>query len=290
MFKIGKGDVVQLDQNKSSVIIKQWVQQDWADAQLGSEKGETKQQEEANEQLPLQQTQVPAGQEHSAEEHEKQGDQRRRPAVQDTRNSDANVEQLAMKRAERLIDDAQEYADALINKAEQGAQKIREEAYEAGFVEGREAAKEMQKEAELDLQRQFDEIMATVNEGELFRDGMFEESTIKLSLEIAKKIIGQQVEQDETAFISMIKEAIKRLNEKEKFTIRLNQREYEKFFKDGSGFLAEQVQSAPFTVLADSEVEPGGIVLTGQGGMVIAGVDDQLNKLSKAILNEDSEQ
>lgn len=289
MFKIGKGDVVQLDQNKSSVIIKQWVQQDWADDPLESEETGANQQADTNEQSTAEQTIAPT-EKNNGEEYEAQGDQRRRPGAQDTRRPDANIEQLAMKRAERLIDDAQDYADTLITKAEQEAQTIREEAYEAGLQEGREAAKEMQKQAELDLQRQFDEIMAAVHEGESFRDSMFEENTLKLSLEIAKKIIGQQIEQDEAAFISMLKEAIKRLNEKEKFTIRLNQREYDKFFQDGSGFLAEQVQSAPFAVMIDGEVEPGGIVLTGQGGMVIAGVEDQLNKLSKAILDEENEQ
>ncbi len=263
MFKIDKSAVEYINSNKSSVIIKKWVKQD------NEEKAE-----QPSFSIPQpEQTEAEAAQ--------------AVPAAPAAPRTSPDLEKLAMDHAQKLIDDAQDQADLLLEKADAESSEIRQAAYDEGFQQGLTEAREAETEHVRAIQEQFQSFLDEVRKGEQQRDEELTQNVLRLSLEISEKIINIELEKNDIVFMGMVQEAVKRLHAKEKFTIHLNKREYDRFFAKGSGWLSDAVQTAPFSAMSDANVPPGGLVLTGEGGMVRAGVDTQLGKIKKALITED---
>lgn len=255
MYRIDKSTMNYADSYKSSVVIKRWVKQENAP--------------EENRLVPPQ-----------PEEHEKESAP---PAFMAT-NMAADLELLARKHAAEIIDDAQDRANAQLVAAKAESEHIRTGAYKEGYEQGLRDAVGMEEEKQQAIVAQFQNITQALEQREAARDDCMEKNILQLSIEVAEKIINVLVEKNDIVFMGMVKDAVKRLNAKEKFTIHLNEREYDRFFAQDSGWLADVVQSVPFTAISDPDIQPGGLTLTGQGGRVDAGLDTQLSNIRKALL------
>lgn len=197
------------------------------------------------------------------------------------------LETLAKKHVQKMVDDAQDTADSMLEEAAKEAENIQLKAYEDGFAKGKEEALHQEAEHAENIRRQFLMLLKELRASEESRNATMEENILKLSLKIAEKIVNLSMENDDSIFMGLVKEAVSRLNAREKFTIHLNQREYDRFFAEGSGWLSDAIQSASFSVTADAFIAPGGITVISQDGVVRAGVDTQLEKLRKALLQEE---
>jgi flagellar assembly protein FliH len=110
-----------------------------------------------------------------------------------------------------------------------------------------------------------------------------EENILQLSFDIAEKIVNIQLQKDDILFVDIVKRAIETLNAKEKFSLRLNETQFAKYFKDGWAWLADEVQCAPFAIIKDPCVKPYGCIAESEDGIVYAGIEDQLGKLSEVF-------
>lgn len=202
------------------------------------------------------------------------------------------LERSSRMHAEKLIDSAQDRADIILETAESEAEQIRqtaqEEGYAQGLAEAQIAAERQREELAEETRAGFQTMLQELRARETARDEEMEGNILRLSLEIAEKIVHSSLEKDDALFKGMIREAVSRLNAKEKFSIHLNQREYDRFFAEGDGWLADALQAAPFTAMADEGVPPGGITLISQEGMVRAGVDTQMENIRKEIFPEEA--
>lgn len=203
------------------------------------------------------------------------------------RHAAEKLEARAKQHIQKLIDDAQDTVDSMLEDAAKEAENIRRKAYEEGFAKGNEEALQQEAEHAEIIRRQFAMLLKELRASEESRNATMQENILKLSLKIAEKIVNLSMENDDSVFMGLVKEAVNRLNAKEKFTIHLNQREYDRFFAEGSGWLSDAIQSASFSVTADASIAPGGITVISQDGVVRAGVDMQLEKLRKALLQEE---
>lgn len=243
----------------SGVIIKHWVKQD-----------------------PVQPSSPTPQQEETVEPEQSEFDSQKAQTTPD-------VEELAREHAAKLIDDAQDEADACIAAAKAEAEQIKETAREEGYSAGQAQAAQEQQALAGELRTQFERILNELRAREDGRDAEMEYNILQLSVEIAEKILNISLENDDMVFMGLVKEAVQRLNARDKFAIHLNQREYDRFFAEGSGWLHDAIQSAPFTVSADASIAPGGLLLKSQEGTVRAGVDTQLDKLKHALLSQEEE-
>ncbi|MDR1620028.1 MAG: hypothetical protein LBS18_05145 [Clostridiales bacterium] len=194
-----------------------------------------------------------------------------------------DLEQLAIRHAAALIDEAQDAADELIEQANKEADAIRDAAYQDGYAKGMEEAGAHEAKRAAEAREWYGRALAAIKERENERDLAIGDHVLQLSVEIAEKIVNIELEKSDKVFMGLIKEAIARLNSKEKFAIHVNAREYGRLFSEGSGWLAEAMQTAPFTVVEDELVPPGGLTLYGQGGEVQAGIDCQLAEVKRAL-------
>lgn len=184
---------------------------------------------------------------------------------------------------EEIIKEARIKADMIIQKGINKINQIKQEAWQEGYTKGSCEVKEkyeaLCRENSAALRKALEEVAKAQQEviGEL------EDCILQLSLEIAEKIVNIQLEKNDNIFVGLIKKAVLQLNPKEKFTIRLNQIEYEKYFSDGSEWLSDELQSPPFAALKDSAIAPGGCMLECSEGVIKAGIDTQLEKIAVSL-------
>lgn len=252
MFRIDKSSVDYSNFDKSFVTIKKNPYQDSS----GKGKRQQKESEDFDQYVPGEQEAQPAGEKrhYSGEEN-----------------------------AANIVHNAEARATQLIEKALKNATEIKKSAWDEGYREGwNEGAAAVEKAG----QKQAEELKSLLSELDAFKNGLYnelEKDVLALSLDIAEKIVNTELEKDDSMYIAMVKKAISRLNIESRFVLRVNPREFKRFFKDGAEWLQAEMQCAPFVVTEDAMTEENGCVLESDDGMVNAGAGTQLKMLALSL-------
>ena len=172
---------------------------------------------------------------------------------------------------DRRIDDRN-----LISRAQEEADQIKESAAKEGYKAGLEEARN----DILDLRESIANFISAKKE-------VFEyiaPDILEISVEIARKIIKKELEQDPQAIITMILEVMENLSKDEtKITIRVNPMQADLVREELPKALSAKGTEARITVTADDSVETGGCVFLTSNGIIDAGLDTQLEILKEAL-------
>lgn len=175
------------------------------------------------------------------------------------------------RRGYRRIDDRN-----LISRAQEEADQIKESAAKEGYKAGLEEARN----DILDLRESITDFISAKKE-------VFEyiaPDILEISVEIARKIIKKELEQDPQAIITMILEVMENLSKDEtKITIRVNPMQADLVREELPKALSAKGTEARITVTADDSVETGGCVFLTSNGIIDAGLDTQLEILKEAL-------
>ena len=175
------------------------------------------------------------------------------------------------RRGYRRIDDRN-----LISRAQEEADQIKESAAKEGYKAGLEEARN----DILDLRESISDFISAKKE-------VFEyiaPDILEISVEIARKIIKKELEQDPQAIITMILEVMENLSKDEtKITIRVNPMQADLVREELPKALSAKGTEARITVTADDSVETGGCVFLTSNGIIDAGLDTQLEILKEAL-------
>src|SRR5262245_59415026 len=122
---------------------------------------------------------------------------------------------------------AQEQCEHLLQEAHLRVSEIEKEAYEKGFAEGQKAGMEVGESMGEALLKQYSSGLDALNKlrRELFSTS--EKEVIRLSLEVARKIIKREVAIDEELILTLVKVALSRVADQTLITIRVNPRDYQ---------------------------------------------------------------
>ena len=175
------------------------------------------------------------------------------------------------RRGYRRIDDRN-----LISRAQEEADQIKESAAKEGYKAGLEEARN----DILDLRESIADFISAKKE-------VFEyiaPDILEISVEIARKIIKKELEQDPQAIITMILEVMENLSKDEtKIIIRVNPMQADLVREELPKALSAKGTEARITVTADDSVETGGCVFLTSNGIIDAGLDTQLEILKEAL-------
>lgn len=190
---------------------------------------------------------------------------------------------LPAENPEEIIRNAKLDAEMIVQQAINKVADIKAEAWREGYAKG---AEESRAEYEALCRENREKFQAAMNgleelHGEIMAE--LEEDILQLSLDIAEKIVNIQLERDDILFVGLVKNAVQKLNPKEKFILRVNQREYDKYFANGSEWLEIELESAPLSVVRDPTIAPGGCVLESDEGIIKAGMDVQLKNIAASL-------
>jgi len=174
----------------------------------------------------------------------------------------------AREEGKQILAGAEGEAVEIVEKARAEADAIREKARAAGYEEGIGSLNE--------LILQFRES----------RRKMLEESRdeiLRLSVKIAGKILGRELEANDSAFTDVVARAMRNARGGERIQIRVNPSDMKKLKKERKRLLDELGQGKDLDFTEDPDVSAGGCVIESDLGIIDATLETQLKVIEKAL-------
>ncbi|NQF14242.1 flagellar assembly protein FliH [Brevibacillus sp. HB1.3] len=208
--------------------------------------------------------------------------------ISDAEETAQNILQQAAEQAEQLRQETlaqmEEWWEQKRQEAAQLFQQVQEQAMtegqEAGFEAGKREAYEEQTaslvQAKTILEQAFAEKKQIIAEAEPF--------VVELSIEIAKKIIGQEVQQHPEQVLEMTKKALRRSRVHGEITVCVNHKYFDYVLEHRAGFLELLDGQAELSIYPDYTVQDDGCVIRTALGSVDARIDTQMEEIKQALL------
>lgn len=208
-------------------------------------------------------------------------------------NSDENmqeelfeVEEDPQCQAELIIQEAKMEAMEIISKAIEEAnlkkQQIYEEARKAGYEEGTaiskkeyEALIEEAKEIKLQAQTEHEKMLKE-----------FEQEAVSLVLDIAKKVISDEVVLNKQNVLLLFRQAIEKCVNRENMVLRVSDEDYDYSIKNKERILSMVEGVSNLEICRDSSLEPGSCIIETEFGTIDASVQTKLSQIEEAFLKE----
>ena len=175
------------------------------------------------------------------------------------------------RRGYRRIDDRN-----LISRAQEEADTIKETAAKEGYRAGIE-------QAEVDISA----LRAKIADFVSAKKEVFEyiaPDILEISVDIARKIIKKEVEQDPQIILDSIVEVMRTISKEEsRITVKVNPLQADLVKTELPEYISSMGVDAKITVLADDTIEEGGCILNTNNGIVDASLDKQLDIIREAL-------
>lgn len=173
------------------------------------------------------------------------------------------------------LDEAASAAAKIIAQAQAEAASLRELAREEGRRQGREEAAARIEEALTTLNQ------AVKERKKIIKDA--ESEILRLALKVAEQIIRSEVSLHRDVCLNIVSEAIGRVSDREQIIVRVNREDadYLKRYKDRLAGMMDGVKS--FSVIEDSNIEPGGCIIETNLGFIDARINTKLKAIDEAL-------
>lgn len=193
----------------------------------------------------------------------------------------------ARRQAEAVIQEARQEVDAWWNQKrvedEEARNFARQEGYAQGMEQGREEGRRLVYE---EYAQALEQAAAILEEAPSIKRRMIAEAepfVLDLTIEIARKVIGEQLMLDKENVIALIRKALSRTQEYKSVTVAVSPDTYT-YVQENRAKLLEVLDSqVEITIIPDDAVTDGGAVIRTTMGSVDARVDVQLEEIKKAL-------
>ena len=178
-----------------------------------------------------------------------------------------------------------ERPDEEVEDPETRLARLEREAYEKGFAQGQKDGLALEERQIQEKGKQLDAFFGEFNglSAQIYTEA--EKDLLKLSLLIAKKIIGQEIKTNPQIIGQTIRSAMKFLVDKHHIRILINPEDMEEVRRILPE-IARLARGGKFQVVEDHAVDRGGCLLETGFGRINATLDDQLEMLEKEIDEE----
>lgn len=175
------------------------------------------------------------------------------------------------RRGFRRIDDRN-----LISRAREEAQSIKEAAAKEGYEAGLNQAK-------ADVAEVKDAIMAFLGAEQKVFD-YIAPSLLEISVDIAKKIIKKELQEDPSIILENISEVLRGLSKEEsKITLKVNPLQVSLLKMEIPSLISDMGLDAKVMIVPDDTIMEGGCVVTTVNGVIDATIETQLSVISEAL-------
>ncbi len=185
--------------------------------------------------------------------------------------------------ARRIIKNANDFAANIVEKASGKVKAEREKARLSGYEEGLAQARQ---ETQASCMQALNELAALVKSVETEKIAILtaqEQKLKELSLAIAEKIIGSEMESNNDLFISLFKNAVKDISGSQWIKVMVS--EYEVDFATAyADLLLSMVKDAKeIRIIALENAPRGTLLVETRHSIIDAGVDTQMKRLRRAF-------
>lgn len=179
----------------------------------------------------------------------------------------------------------------LLQDAEKKALEIREDAQKKGYEEGYEKGYyEGIEKAKAEIEQKYASLLNTVksmSESALIEKNKIikntEDDIVALSIEIAKKVVNQELASDREIITGFVKEAIKRLEDKEKIIIYTHPQDIELIKSHRAEFVDLVDSTDSLHILPDELLEPGECRLESKSEIIDTDINYQFGEIKKKL-------
>jgi flagellar assembly protein FliH len=195
----------------------------------------------------------------------------------------AEAEQKAREKAERIIEHAQGEAKKLLEQAKVYGETARQESQKEGFKLGKEDGyKAGLQEFTGYMEEAKNLFTQLLRERESFFTSV-EPELAKLSLAIASKIIGDEIDSNKDTVVAIIKNALSSIKSREQVTIKVNPEDAE-YVRQNKDVFAKMVEGAKeFDIASDPRVDKGGCMIETDLGTTDARITVQMSAIEMAF-------
>ncbi|MBC7529080.1 MAG: hypothetical protein H7308_16215 [Chthonomonadaceae bacterium] len=188
----------------------------------------------------------------------------------------------------RMRQKAMSDVQRLMERAEEQAEEIRQEAYQQGYLLGYERGYsdgdtkaqqdnlQSREEERVRLQTDITQFLECVEAERQRAWDDIEPQAMDLVFTLAKQVIKQEIDVSRTVAVSVIKNALRRVNESGALRVRVNPEDYETVRSHRSEILQVLNGSAAVEFVEDRRVGRGGAILETQNGNLDARIETQL--------------
>ncbi|WP_218838928.1 flagellar assembly protein FliH [Neobacillus jeddahensis] len=210
----------------------------------------------------------------------------------------------------RIMEETEAKAQALLVQAEQNARTIEaaaqekinqwwqeneqkltavtEEAKQQGYHDGFKVGKqEATEEIHQTYQAKIDQVQQLLEQGYAQKEAIIAEAEpflLELSTAIAAQIVRQELKSHPDQFVELIKQHILRFKEKEFITVCVHPDDFEFVQSQRSHLVAVVNGETEIKVIPDHSVTPEGCIIRTAYGSVDARIDTQIEEIKKVIL------
>jgi len=196
----------------------------------------------------------------------------------------AEMERLRIE-SEREIERGKFEAEKMIKEAELKVSEIEHEAYKKGYEAGRE---EGYKEGQAEVMRLIDRLGTIVSTAVDIRDDIMRSSEklmTEMILTIARKVIKDEIVERREVVINSIREAIKRVKDRDRIDIRVNFADLDMTTAHKDELIKMMESLKKVNIYEDSRVDRGGCIIETDVGAIDARISTQLDAIEEAIRN-----
>jgi flagellar assembly protein FliH len=188
------------------------------------------------------------------------------------------IKQQALAEIEQWWQERRQEADGLF---QQTLAEANQQGFAAGYQDGK--AQALQEEQE-QIQTAKDVLTAAYREKERII-GEAEPFLVELSMDIAKKVIGDELSTNPEAVLDMVRRVLRRSRVHGEITICVNHRDFPYIQEHRTQLLSLMDGQAELAVYPDHTVTDGGCVIRTPLGSVDARIDTQLAEIKQVLMD-----
>jgi len=162
---------------------------------------------------------------------------------------------------------------------------IKKEVYDKAFSEGvREGRNQEKKKSSMAIES----VAKLIKDLKILKDEFFENSEkeiIDLIFLITKKVMHREVDTSREIIVSVLRDTIKNVRDKEGVKIRLNPKDYHYIMETSPDFLSKFCDIKNTLIEEDEEIGRGGAVIETDSEEIDATLDHQLDKIKETLLS-----
>ena len=205
--------------------------------------------------------------------------------LQKAREQISNEVETNKLNSEQELERARFEGEKLVKEAELKVSEIEHEAYKKGYEAGRE---EGFKEGESEVLRLIDRLGTIVSTAVDIRDDIIKSSEklmTEMILMIARKVIKDEIAERREIVINNIKEALKRVKDRDRVDIRVNFADLDMTAAHKDELIKMMESLKKVNLYEDSRVERGGCIIETDVGAIDARISVQLDAIEEAVRN-----
>lgn len=203
--------------------------------------------------------------------------------LQETEQMVMEILEKARNEANNIITEAMEQAEEQKIQATAECQVVRQNALDAGYQEGSEQA---QNEIALERERGLTESQRLIDQALIERADILkasEEIIVRLSLAVAKKVVGREIQQDPGIIIDFVKNIVELLSDADSIKVLVNPIDYEQLINNQYSITAPGQGIGSVELVSDERISPGGCIAESELGSIDGRLETRIDNLQSAL-------